>query len=310
MSTVTIPSQGWQFFCIEVSEEINSLMAQTIGFSGDDETNPLQIYIRYGAAPDLMIYDVQGIQLNSSDILATYLQPGMGFVLIGVYNSNDTSVETTLTADLSSCASGSTGFNCSAYIGYINETSYFPDQGLPPYSWAYYVVDLNQTFLFYVRSNSQNTTPAAYARIINFPTAQLYDLVSQGSQVNVLNAKDIQTTVFYLRESIMFAKENKAFMDTRKWYIGLYNPTDQEISYGTWTNTDCPDDCNGNGACVNNICQCTGAYEGDACDEQEEGFKVEYIILIVVGSAIIISSVVGIIIWAVKKRKRGDYESF
>jgi len=308
---ISIVPSSWQFYFVYINQQnvVNTLQVETSGFEGGTGTyNPLRIYIRYGAAPTSNISDVMANPLTptSEDIEAIYNQPGNGYYIIGVTNSNATNITTQISITITSCPNNTIGQNCSSPVVVISSTAYQGNQQLTPQSWSYYVVDTSTTSSFYIAAEQQNlTAPDAYARIINFPTLTFYDLVSKGKKVNVLNTQDANN----LRvDTIVFPTKRNLIANT--WYVGLYNPSSSAISYGTWSNTACPNNCSNQGTCEANVCTCNSGYTGVACENEPGGFKVEYIILIVVGGVIVLSIIIGIIVWGVKKRKRATYESF
>jgi len=285
-----------------------------LGYNDGTGNNPFIVYIRFGAAPTDDIHDVVQYPVHPTDkqIDAIYSNPGAGYLVIGIVNNNDTQISTQIGISPVVCENNQTGVSCNISVEVVEVNSYSGTKQLGPLSWTYYVIDLTTTPSFYVGSIDSNTNaPDAYARIINFPTTSLFDMWVRGNRVNILSSQ--QKTSYYVHViGSIYYPVTRTLADATKWYVGVYNPSnDSSLSYGTWANTPCPNDCNNQGTCQDNVCQCNSGFSGFACEVEEEGgFKVEYIILIVVGAAIVVSAIIGIIVWAVKKRKRNAYESF
>jgi len=85
------------------------------------------------------------------------------------------------------------------------------------------------------------------------------------------------------------------------------------VGYYIWANAMCPYDCYsnmGNGQCITDdtkdnygLCQCNIGWAGADCNTSI-GLTIEYIVLIVIGSLVVLSAIIGFIAWAYMRRKR------
>ena len=92
--------------------------------------------------------------------------------------------------------------------------------------------------------------PALYLRCGNLPTEEEYDIVLETSEME-------NTTALYYSADLA---------NTCTWFLGFYaDDGDQKDGLDLWLNSLCPHDCNNNGVCSDNICQCDDTWTGLDC---------------------------------------------
>ena len=209
--------------------------------------------------------------------------------------------------DTFKCKDGEAGENCNDKVIELKGESYIDKQKIEPHQWKYYTLEVEGSFTFFVMSINEIDAPPVYGRILNFPTLSRYDLISTSKPINILDSVVIPFKKNNFVSENIFMNEKKD--NTKIWYIGVYNPSNEVVDFITWSNSECPNNCSGNGQCENNICICTKKSDDYSCS-LGDGFKLEYIILIVVGCCILVSVVIGVIVWLARRKQKQTYDSF
>lgn len=78
-----------------------------------------------------------------------------------------------------------------------------------------------------------------------------------------------------------------------------------------WQGSYCPENCNSHGNCsIEHVCSCEDKYEGDFCENTKSKLPTLYLILIIVGCAVLLATIIGISIgvYFMKTRKYARYE--
>lgn len=78
-----------------------------------------------------------------------------------------------------------------------------------------------------------------------------------------------------------------------------------------WQGATCPQNCNGKGTCSSQYkCECNDDYSGDYCEDHSSGgLSTLYIILIIIGGAIVLAVLIGVpVALYLNNRKRARYE--
>lgn len=88
--------------------------------------------------------------------------------------------------------------------------------------------------------------------------------------------------------------------------VGNVNASDQIIA---WRDSVCANNCNAQGTCVEDTsndkfgqCQCQNLYEGVDCSVKPTGLPIQVIVLIIIGSLLVLTALVGLIAWIVSRR--------
>jgi len=223
------------------------------------------LYIRFGVAPTIWIWDFANVTINDvSTIQITDSKSGYYFA--GVYGFKACSFNLTASLDSSDCPNQCskratcisqvcqcpptfTGDYCETMVAPLNEdaevTGYVARN-----SWNYYthITDTEDNFVIYINQTSGGDCDL-YVRGGAIPTRFNYDY------------QDLSTVAFY---SLSISDPGD-----QTWYIGVYGwaPCDYQI----WVDetSSCPGNCNGHGQCTaDGTCICTPPYTGDGCDSQ------------------------------------------
>jgi len=90
------------------------------------------------------------------------------------------------------------------------------------------------------------------------------------------------------------------------WYVAVLSNRNN-TKYNAWFGSVCPSNCNSKGTCQKDadnygICKCNDGYGKLTCVE-DKNFYIEYIILIIIASLVLVSALLGLIAWAYMRRR-------
>ena len=125
--------------------------------------------------------------------------------------------------------------------------------------------------------------------------------------MNVLDGGDIGNERRLKRNKVVVVRKMmKKKENTRTWYVALHNPTDEEIEYGVWTGTECPDDCGGVGECNFHMCECPDIRSGLGCEVKSYSTFTYFLFV----AFLVAVFVVFIILVVFRVRIGKEYQSF
>lgn len=147
-------------------------------------------------------------------------------------------------------------------------------------------------------SNATDMAPPAYSTFLGTPSDGYYIVEAKGSATNLLRASAPSPV---------------------NWIVAVAPAQGNDYYY--WANLDCPNDCQGanytfntttHGTCDSStgVCACSDDYKNNIfCAKESGGLGAGWIVLIVLGCALIIALVVGVpIACYVKNKTRARYE--
>jgi len=91
------------------------------------------------------------------------------------------------------------------------------------------------------------------------------------------------------------------------WYVAVVSNRDS-TKYTAWFGSVCPANCNSQGECQigpdnYGTCKCKDGYTDLSCGK-DKGFPyIEYVILIIIASLVLVSALLGLIAWAYMRRR-------
>jgi len=158
----------------------------------------------------------------------------------------------------------------------------------------------NVTMLNFAVASLDGISPApeVFVRWGNLPTTTIYDFKGCSTQFCFVN---------FVNLGVLEGANNN-------WFIGVlaYNASGDD--FGIWRGDICPNDCNSNnnqGTCNTfgpkmGSCTCNTGYSLIDCSSSNGpiGFPVQYIVLIVMGSLVVLSALFGFIAWVYMKKKK------
>jgi len=91
------------------------------------------------------------------------------------------------------------------------------------------------------------------------------------------------------------------------WYIVVVSNR-EKTAYKAWFGSVCPANCNSQGDCQTGAdnygtCKCKDGYSTLSCTKDNNNFLIEYIILIIIASLVLVSALLGLIAWAYMRRR-------
>jgi hypothetical protein len=98
-------------------------------------------------------------------------------------------------------------------------------------------------------------------------------------------------------------------------WIGVANANASEMVIA-WRDSPCANNCNNQGTCETDTandkfgqCSCQNLYEGVDCSVKPTGLPIQVIVLIIIGSLLLLTALVGLIAWIVSRRsQRAGYQ--
>jgi hypothetical protein len=269
---------------------------------------PLSVVAAYQRVPSASSNDGSGNNAVAVPVPAT------GTWYFAVTNPNTSTTNANYTASFSTTpcniSLGFAGQNCATPFSLLshstngNATTVELSSG----SSITYLVEITagQTFFFSAAQSPQPTiNPAVFVRKGNFPTN------SSASPLN--DANGCNTGPCKVQQVII----NPAV--TGPYFVTIYNSQSTALNYVVWLDWYCPNNCssgNTQGICNSlgsdqGLCTCPvdkGATFYCSPTSASSGLPVEYIVLIIIGSLVVLSAIIGFIAWAYMRRKRIHYE--
>jgi len=195
------------------------------------------------------------------------------------------------------------------------------DGGLAPQQLSYFWVNtgVNTSFSFSIAplnpKKPGDKKPEIYAAIGNAPHVGASKVnFANGCNDPINGESTCEKQVVQIVSGSEIPKNEDVFFVVRN-----VNADNQQ--YAVWAGTVCGKNskgatCNG-GKCVDDrssfdygSCDCddVSRKSGVVCSIKKSGFPVEYIVLIVIGSLVVLSAIIGFIAWAYMRRKRIHYQ--
>eukprot|EP01130_Rhizamoeba_saxonica_P009089 TRINITY_DN3690_c0_g1_i3.p1 TRINITY_DN3690_c0_g1~~TRINITY_DN3690_c0_g1_i3.p1 ORF type:complete len:419 (+),score=70.63 TRINITY_DN3690_c0_g1_i3:322-1578(+) len=211
-----------------------------------------------GTAPD---------SVGHSDIEIFSPAPGTWYFSIELTSHDRTAV--TLYINSIKCKKGKTGSMCEEDVILIDEPEKVPNLYAGAYSQQYnltyfYVpVTRYQLYISAITESDLPNPPQIFASFQHFPYMD-----SEGNMV-----ADIHGCTEEDCSKVSTINLNASCSDSKRhnddfWFVAL-KPVDKNQKFALWTNTICPNNCNGKGECQAGICNCNKKYYGIDCSKNE-----------------------------------------
>jgi len=282
------------------SEKGKILKTYTISFKTDNSTD-VMLYARYHSIPDNNnSYDHKGI--NS----VTLIVPVKGLWLIYAYSMKPVNANIVISHD--DCSNITAGNNCKEAI--VNASSlalnFAMESKLKNQTIKYYAIynkKVDNLIVSINRSSNVTNYPTMYAsfnRVPLYNNSEMY-----GYDLNLCNIEYCNQI-----QSLNLMVSNSSEVNvTGTWYIAVKVNQDN-TNYEIWFDYVCPNNCSQHGKCQSSSkdygkCRCEQGFKGFMCSDST--FYIEYFILFVIATLILLSSLVGLICWAYRKRKQGRH---
>jgi len=228
-------------------------------------TGDSDLYVRYGALPTLWDYDARDATLRK-DYAVKMGSPTEGVYYFGIYGYDDvswsirvqTSEEAVPCSDICSDHGTCSGGSCNCYQNFAGNhceqmtTDLVEGQSISGYTgsnmWNYYAVTANSASnmkINIVQSNDLNGDCDLYIRANQNPDKFNYDYRDIG-----------------LSSNFSLVVQNPL---STPWKIGVYGYRSCEYFITMTLESSCPNDCSGNGACINGRCSCDAGFAGLDC---------------------------------------------
>eukprot|EP01122_Echinamoeba_exundans_P012854 TRINITY_DN54_c0_g3_i1.p1 TRINITY_DN54_c0_g3~~TRINITY_DN54_c0_g3_i1.p1 ORF type:complete len:559 (-),score=96.00 TRINITY_DN54_c0_g3_i1:1306-2931(-) len=114
---------------------------------------------------------------------------------------------------------------------------------------------------------------------------------------------------------VQVANFSSSFLVQGDVWIGVANANSSEMVIA-WRDAPCANNCNNQGTCETDPasekfgqCSCQNLYEGVDCSVKPTGLPIQVIVLIIIGSLLVLTALVGFIAWIVSRRsQRAGYQ--
>jgi len=267
---------------------------------------PFTIYVRRGAAPDLvnMLYDAMfTMDFNGTAQQISIPSPIFGDWFYQIVNTGVNTVDVTIEMSYQACPSGAgiAGPDCAVPYDLtnqdINNSTWVNGTG----GFQYFMVTDANLVVGTGTETLASIAPPILASFLNWPSNDSFIVSSKGNTVNLITAS-------VPMESL---KDLKLTTSNVTWNIAVWSFAGQ--SYYIWANHACANNCTyknvSEGTCNDNTgyCTCDSGYSGLWCEKS--GLKLIWIILIVIAVAIVLAIATGVpIACYLKSKKRKQYE--
>lgn len=265
----------------------------------------MMVYARFGAAPrgddtDDYVFNVT----SAGSVTVPAPQPGNWF--FAVFRESNTVISVSAAASLTACANSSvSGPACDAdfapFLGNVSANTV----------GNAVVRNVTQGLTFFRISRASLTSRLVVGvsglRPGKFPAnVTLY--------INVGGIPTTSSPVWTGCDegpctAVQFANFTANFLVQGDIWIGVgnANASDQVIA---WRDSACANNCNGQGTCLADAsterfgqCDCQNLYEGVDCSVKPSGLDIRVIVLIIIGSLLVLTALVGLIAWIISRRQ-------
>jgi hypothetical protein len=269
--------------------------------SSSQSNGTLTLFAREGSMPQTNgLNDAEGDNVLN----VTVPSPGHWYFAVTV-NGSSPVTNVSLLSQQCNVSANEGGPSCSSPI--TDLTSLHPGALFKFYpsanSWTYFKYFINSslssTLWFTVAPlNPKNTSSDAFKVYVRYgvlPTQSQADFVGCSAEYCPVN-------------SVQLSVANSA---QGPWYIGVLTSPNANAPFGIWLDSVCANNCSGKGTCATSgpnmgLCSCNTGFTLVDCSVAE--FPTEYIVLIVMGSLIVLSAMIGLIAWLYMKKKNKQYE--
>lgn len=293
-TSFNIPANKTQFFQFDVKNQNQSLLLKAAEFKISRSFPPQFVALKFGELPVGNFTPDASWTSFPGEVDAFLPSPTEG----SWYLSFRSRVNNNFTVhwNSSSCGLGQVGPDCSFPTNLDNVNSSSPKMSPGDRQWTFYKYNLtasnNTGFSFFVQLFDEtlvnSSAPALYLRFGQAPNDIIHDVkVNTSTPVNALAVDHASPGI---------------------WYVGI-PPND--LKWGFWYNSQCPNNCSSNGNCVQRSdgvyqCSCYDLYTRFDCSKRlnMDGFRKVYLVLIFIGVAVFGVSALGFFCLLVVSRKR------
>ena len=308
-SDVTLQPDQWAFYTFDVADELTPNFTLTTNWTQPAglKSNTITAYFRWAGVPyvNQTAFD-QKNQITKFKQSITIKNPRPGQWFVAFTNTGKVAVSGSLgvfIGPLGCPKAGQYGSGCtklasfdSLSLSYKNFTS--RTGTVASTTPSYIIFNASSSIRVSVASQAL-TAPSVYLGAGFIPSADNYTLLANsGDSVNRIST---------------YAQPGSGSIT---WVLAIVADLQETIGYTVWLDQFCADDCldrgycpddvfNPTGVCVCNATKGKTTYENFECQvANNHNFQLEYIVLIAVGGAIILSIVIGIPIYcAIHRRK-------
>lgn len=144
------------------------------------------------------------------------------------------------------CDDGYYGIDCSEE-GQTAEEGVQYSGSLRVTDWYFYAIEVAEDIGFNLNVSSSIGWVDVYVQVDTVPTKSNY----------------------YTKNQYRSSRYDIAVVTSQAgtWYVGMYGVTSSAYTFSFTFTSNCVDDCNGHGACVESVCQCESGWADDACSQ-------------------------------------------